>query len=169
MYPNLVLHTHQTISIAAFDMIKKNPENCGVHNSRGGAGGRVSRSTLIHVAITKNCTVFIRIYKMLLKIFLQCMSTNLTFLIPQMRRQSRCCQVSTFVPLAFWLTRTMLSFRDPLHYACWRLVNDVSMSYHMFITLEKLCFIYEKYSCFLEAEKCPRYLLHLAVGVLYLH
>lgn len=97
---------------------------------------------------------------MLLKIFLQCMSTNLTFLIPQMRRQSRCCQVSTFVPLAFWLTRTMLSFRDPLHYACWRLVNDVSMSYHMFITLEKLCFIYEKYSCFLEAEKCPRYLLH---------
>lgn len=80
---------------------------------------------------------------MLLKIFLQCMSTNLTFLIPQMRRQSRCCQVSTFVPLAFWLTRTMLSFRDPLHYACWRLVNDVSMSYHLFITLEKLCFIYE--------------------------
>lgn len=77
---------------------------------------------------------------MLLKIFLQCMSTNLTFLIPQMRRQSRCCQVSTFAPLASWLTRTMLSFRDPLHYACWRLVNDVSLSYLMFITLEKTLF-----------------------------
>lgn len=57
-----------------------------------------------------------------------------------MRRQSRCCQVSTFAPLASWLTRTMLSFRDLLHYACWRLVNDVSLSYLMFITLEKTLF-----------------------------
>lgn len=41
----------------------------------------------------------------------------------------------------------------------------VYISSHMFVTWEKLCFlpVYEKYSCFLEAEKCISYLLHLAV------
>lgn len=86
------------------------------------------------------------------------MSTNLTFLIPQMRRQSLCCQVSTFAPLAFWPTRTMPSFRDPLHYACWRLVNDVSLSYHMFITLEKTLFHVWKIFLFPGSRKVSRVL-----------
>lgn len=81
--------------LAAFDLIHviKTPQKTVLYS--GGWG--VLHSTLVHVAITENCTVFLYLYE-LQNAFENAfaVSTKSGFFFLQMRRQSLYCQVSTF-------------------------------------------------------------------------